>query len=75
MAGMFEDCSHQNGICYWLDTDLMRLLGYSDYASFRKVVMKAIASCAGLDIDPLSDFYNILTFRKTELGDIINSQD
>lgn len=56
MAGMFEDCSHQNGICYWLDTDLMRLLGYSDYASFRKVVMKAIASCAGLDIDPLSDF-------------------
>lgn len=52
----FEEASHQNGVCYWLDTDLMRLLGYTDYAQFRKVVLKAISSCSGLEIDPLDDF-------------------
>ncbi|MEG1938700.1 MAG: hypothetical protein RR138_06400 [Akkermansia sp.] len=56
MTGQFEDCSHQNGVCYWLDTDLMRLLGYTDFVAFRKIIMKAIASCASLEIDPLTDF-------------------
>lgn len=56
IANNFEAASHQNGICYWLDTELMHLLGYTDYASFRSIVNKAIASCAGLDIDPLDDF-------------------
>ena len=56
VANNFEAASHQNGICYWLDTELMRLLGYTDYAAFRSIVNKAISSCAGLDIDPLDDF-------------------
>lgn len=56
VSNNFEAASHQNGICYWLDTELMLLLGYSDYAAFRSIVNKAIASCAGLDIDPLDDF-------------------
>ncbi len=52
----FEEASHQNGMCYWLDTDLMKLLGYTDYEQFRKVILKAISSCSGLEIDPLDDF-------------------
>ena len=56
VASNFEAASHQNGICYWLDTELMLLLGYTDYAAFRSIVNRAIASCAGLDIDPLDDF-------------------
>lgn len=56
VASNFEAASHQNGICYWLDTELMQLLGYTDYAAFRSIVNKAISSCAGLDIDPLDDF-------------------
>ena len=56
IAAQFEAHAHQNGICYWLDTDLMRLLGYSDFMAFRSVVNKALHSCTGLDIDPLDDF-------------------
>lgn len=56
MAKLFEESSHSNGGCYWLDTELMRLLGYTNYEAFRTVVMKALSSCAGLDIDPLDDF-------------------
>lgn len=52
----FEEVSHQNGTCYWLDTDLMQVLGYSDYQAFRRVILKAISSCSGLEIDPLDDF-------------------
>lgn len=52
----FEEVSHQNGMCYWLDTDLMKILGYEDYPTFRKVILHAISSCSGLDIDPLDDF-------------------
>lgn len=52
----FERVSHQNGTCYWLDTDLMSVLGYTDSTAFRKVVLKAISCCSGLEIDPLDDF-------------------
>jgi len=52
----FEEFSHQNGTCYWLDTDLMQLLGYSDYEKFHSVILKAVTSCSGLDIDPFDDF-------------------
>ncbi len=56
VATQFEAHAHQNGVCYWLDTDVMRLLGYSDFAAFRSIVNKAMHSCTGLDIDPLDDF-------------------
>lgn len=52
----FEEISHQNGTCYWLDTDLMVLLGYTDYPTFNKVILKAVSSCSGLEIDPFDDF-------------------
>ena len=52
----FEEISHQNGTCYWLDTDLMTLLGYTDYPTFHKVILKAVSSCSGLEIDPFDDF-------------------
>lgn len=52
----FERYAHQNGSCYWYDTELMPLLGYSDARAFSSIVNKAIASCASLDIDPLDDF-------------------
>ena len=52
----FEAMSHQNGTYYWSDTDLMVLLGYTDYATFKKVILKAVSSCSGLEIDPFDDF-------------------
>ena len=52
----FESCAKQNGVRYWLAHDLMRELGYETWASFQKVVMKAQASCARLEMDALAEF-------------------
>jgi len=46
----FEDAAKENGERYWDAHDLMRKLGYETYASFSKVINKAIASCAQLGI-------------------------
>src|SRR5215468_9518200 len=46
----FEDTAKENGTRYWDAYDLMRELGYENYASFSKVINKAIASCAHLGI-------------------------
>ena len=53
---IFECCAKQNGVRYWLAHDLMRELGYETWASFQKVVMKAQASCARLEMDALAEF-------------------
>ena len=52
----FEGCARQNGVRYWLAHDLMRELGYETWTSFQKVVMKAQASCARLELDALNEF-------------------
>ena len=52
----FESCSHQNGICYWLDTELMPIFGYSEMEKFNKVVIKAMNTCTTLGHDPYDDF-------------------
>ena len=46
----FEDSAKQNGVRYWEAHTLMERLGYENYSSFSKVINKAIASCAQLDI-------------------------
>lgn len=53
----FENCSHQNGICYWLDTEVMRVFGYDDMALFNKVLVKAMNTCTTLGQDPWEDFF------------------
>lgn len=63
----FEEISHQNGTCYWLDTDLMSLLGYTDYPTFHKVILKAVSSCSGLEIDPFDDF---IRYRHTNANGV-----
>jgi len=46
----FEDCAKENGTRHWDAYYLMAQLGYDSYASFSKVINKAIASCAQLGI-------------------------
>jgi len=46
----FEDSARENGSRYWDAYDLMKQLGYESYASFSKVINRAIASCAQLGI-------------------------
>lgn len=46
----FEDCSRQNGVRYWYAHEFMHTLGYETWASFQKVINKAMASCATLNV-------------------------
>ncbi len=46
----FEDSAKQNGVRYWDALELMERLGYESFASFKRVINKAAASCAQLDI-------------------------
>lgn len=43
-------------MCYWLDTDIMRMLGYTDMLAFKKVIIKAMNACTSLGEDPGDDF-------------------
>src|ERR1700728_3410917 len=53
----FDDLGRQNGFRYWFAKDLMEMLGYSDYASFRRgPINKAMTVCATLDIDVQTNF-------------------
>ena len=52
----FEGCAKQNGVRYRLAHDLMRELGYESWASFQKVILKAQASCARLEMDATGEF-------------------
>ncbi len=46
----FEEAAKQNGVRYWLAHEFMATLGYETWASFQKVINKAMASCAALNV-------------------------
>lgn len=53
----FEDLGRQNGFRYWFAKDLMKMLGYTDYAAFKKgPINKALTVCSTLDIDVAANF-------------------
>lgn len=52
----FNTLANQNGFTYWYASDLMSLLGYQNWDSFRKVIQRAIAACTSLNIDILDNF-------------------
>lgn len=47
---LFEEDAKQNGIRYWIAHDFMKRLGYETWASFQRVINKAMSSCAELDV-------------------------
>ena len=46
----FEDFKNQNGITFWWASDLMLMLGYTDMASFMKVIGRATRTLITLNI-------------------------
>lgn len=56
----FEESSYQNGFKYWFAHEFMGKLGYQTWASFSKVVNKAMASCAQLGINIPEAFVPIM---------------
>lgn len=47
----FEEQAKGNGVRYWDAWTLMKALGYETYDSFRRVILRAISSCAKLGIE------------------------
>jgi DNA-damage-inducible protein D len=52
----FEDFRQDNGAAYWWASDLMKMLGYSDMKSFRKVLDRSTKTCITLGIDHYENF-------------------
>ncbi len=47
----FENYGYDNGIRFWYARDLMKMLGYKDYVSFRNgAIKKAMQACLSLNI-------------------------
>ncbi len=55
----FNALSRENGFTYWFAQDLMSLLGYQSWDSFRKPIQKAISACTSLNIDIFDNFVQI----------------
>jgi DNA-damage-inducible protein D len=56
----FESYSKENGITFWLATDLMTMLGYETYSSFLSAINKAMSICATLKL-PIEE--NFIPFQ------------
>lgn len=52
----FNQLANENGFLYWYASELMPLLGYQHWDSFKKVVQKAVATCTTLNIDIFDNF-------------------
>lgn len=47
----FESMVRANGFLFWWASDLMKLLGYDDFKSFKKSIQKAMTVCMGIDVE------------------------
>ncbi len=47
----FEDFKHQNGIIYWLATEFMNMLGYTDLKTFQRVIDRTTRALISLGIN------------------------
>ena len=53
---IFEENSHQNGMLYWYASQMMTMLGYTEYSPTMKPIQKAIQVCMGTNIDTTDNF-------------------
>ena len=63
-----EQLGHNNGQRYWWAHEISNHLGYKTYASFKKVISRAINSCEKMGIDWADEFQpcidnNVSTFK------------
>ena len=52
----FEAEGRENGMRFWYAHEFMRSLGYDTWATFQKVITRAMGACARLGIDPTEAF-------------------
>lgn len=56
----FEDYCRENGITYWLESDLSRMLGYKNLDAIKKASQKAMAVCMTADIPMQENFIQVM---------------
>ncbi len=66
----FEELAKENGVRYWNAREFMSALGYDTWASFQKVINRAMSSCAQLNID-ISEVF--IPFNYIQDNQTINS--
>jgi DNA-damage-inducible protein D len=52
----FEDSFHQNGQIFWYASDIVKGLGYKDYAPTMQPIQKALSVCMSTNIDTSEQF-------------------
>ena len=52
----FEDFKNENGNSFWWASDLMKMVGYTDMKSFKKVLDRATKACITLGINHYDNF-------------------
>jgi len=65
----FESLAKTNGRRYWYARDLLRALGYDNWANFKKTINKAIGACTTLNISVAENFIqcqNVIDGRSVE---------
>ena len=55
----FNDIAVQGDSTHWLASDFMKMLGYSSYSNFLKVINKGITACMTLGIEVMQDFRQV----------------
>jgi len=55
----FENSSHANGKTTWFARDLMDMLGYESWDSFKTIINRATSACVALDINVIDNFEQV----------------
>lgn len=56
----FNDVCKEDDYVYWYARDYMLMLGYEQYASFKKAINKAVSTCMTLEIDIMDNFQQVM---------------
>ncbi len=56
----FNDLCRKNGFIFWLASDYMSMLGYDKFASFKKAIDRAIATCMTLELPIPENFEQLI---------------
>lgn len=56
----FDDLSKQNGFRYWSASELMTLLGYATWDSFRAVINRALTACMSINAAVDENFQQVV---------------
>lgn len=58
-CGRFEDFSRENGVTYWLESELASMLGYSNLNAIKKASQRAMSVCITAGIPVVENFIQV----------------